>query len=286
MLCALFLTAGLDATVELTYMPDKPVLQDSALHVEIRQSTPNTNLVTEMDQKLQASILLQGDSGLPLYRGPFAMQFTLRELAVDLTANGSTVSFNAKQPNTSLFLAEVNDMIDRPITLNFNEKHKLQPSTSDVRQLTKELPVLGDIHPHGLIDELFVHLFALAGTPLEAEKEIIIDTDDMIGLWPKSITYTITSIDSDWINATINAQIPEATLSIDLQNDSDNTNDEALKIQIYGTLSGTVQWSRQNALVCNTSTVTTYQGSFAIAGQQWSLAFTLKHTITSKPENL
>jgi len=284
-MCLLILSTS-HASVELTYLPNRPVTQESHIHVKLYQSLPGIKIDASMDQRLAATLTIVDRSDLPVTLPPINMLFTMKKMQVDLESNGTKISYDVKSPETSLFLAEVNDIINKPVKLHFDENFQLFGDTPDISQLSKELPILGDLQPSAFINELFQHLFSLAGKQLEEGEVYTIEpSDESIGLPPKQINYTIKKIDEDTITAIFNGDIKEKKYDMDVEIKIGEDNQEIVGFSTKGKLTGEVSWNRKNALNYTLHSETNYIGHFNIASWEWLMEVSLVHDVTSTEGN-
>lgn len=278
----LLLVGGcLSAEVELTFLPNKTVKQESTLTIELQQYLPSVRLNATMEQKLLADVKIVDRSDLPVSRPPINMLFTLRDLSVHLSANDKEAEYEVNKPSTSLFLAEIHDMIDEPIKLRFDDQFRLMSDTPGLVQLSKELPILSQVHPQSLIEELFQHQFALAGRSLEQGKSYTIDFDDMVGVQPHSITYTVIDINDKEIIATMKGEIPTSSMNMEVEIPIGDVMHDVVRFVINGEFSGTVRWSRSNALQYTLDAVTSYHGVYKIAEWEWTMDLNIKHRVST-----
>ncbi|MEC7840359.1 MAG: hypothetical protein VX777_10010 [Chlamydiota bacterium] len=273
------------AKEELIYLPNKPTTHNSRMKLTLFQSLPGIKVDAAMDQKLDYALTIVDRSDLPVSQPPINMLFDLKNLQVELKSNGTTISYDVKNPETSIFLAEVNNIIDKPIKLHFDKNFQLKGDTPDIAQLTKELPILGNLHPRSFINELFQHLFALAEKKLAVGEVYSIEPPkDSAGIPPKIIQYTVTKITDDTITATIKGQIEEEKYNMGVEVTLNKDSQETVGLSLYGDLNGEVTWNRKNALDYTLHTETNYLGTFNVATWEWTMEASLIHDITTIKE--
>lgn len=271
--------------VELLFLPNKTVFQESRLKLEVQQSLPIGKIHTAMEQDLAADVKLVDRSNLPISRPPIHMIFTLKDLFVRLRANDKEVEYQVNKPNTSLFLAEIRDMIDKPIKLDFDEEFHLLPDTPGLVQLSKELPILSQIHPQSLAEELFHYPFALAGQSLEVNRSYDIPFAKGVGLQPKVMTYTVTEINDEEIVAQMKGDIPSSTFDMQIEIPLGESMQDSIRLVMSGGVAGEVRWNRSNALIYALNTKTNYRGSYQIAGKKSIVEIELTHKVEAREAN-
>lgn len=256
----------LEANVELLFLPNTPVTQKSVL--KITQKDLNESSV--MQQTLEASFFLKDKSDLPLNRAPFEIIFTLKELLVDIESHQLKTSFDAKKPNTSLLLAEIKDLIDKPVKLKFDKDYKLQANLLSLQQITKELPMLGDLDPQAFIENFFEYLFALAGRELNVGGVITIENKTKkTSIFPQTVTYVITSIDNNWICADFSSKL-------DIEEKHPST-----APQISGNAIGKARWKKNNALIYHVDLDSSYNIDVNSPRGKKNIPLTINYSITS-----
>lgn len=269
---------GLFAEIELAFVPNRPVQQESRLTIQLQQSLPGMQLQATMQERLMADVKMVDRADLPINRPPFNLLFTLKDLTVCLQTGDKQVEYQVNKPNTSLFLAEIHDMIDKPIKLYFDEKCHLLPHTPGIVQLAKELPLLSQIHPQSLAEELFQHQFSLAGRPLIVNKSYTILLKGM-GMQPKSLIYTITSINDQEIVATLKGDIPSTSFAMQTEVLTSNILRKGIRLTVDGLISGEIRWSRSNALLYALKLKTIYRGIYLATGFKGSLNLEMQQEV-------
>jgi hypothetical protein len=282
-ICFFFLCAGcLSAEVELTFLPNKPVQQKSQLTIHLQQYLPSIRLNATMEQKLTADVSIVERSDLPVSQPPINILFTLKDLTIDLRANDKEASYQVNKPNTSLFLAEIQDMIDEPIKLRFDDHFRLKPDTIGLVQLSKELPILSQIHPQSFIEELFQHQFALANRQLEVGKTYTIKINEGVGIKPTSIAYSVIDINKDEIVAEMKGNIPPIIIDMPIEIPIGDVLYDTVHLTVDGEFSGEVRWSRKNALLYTLKVATTYRGVYQIADWEWTMDLDIHHQVDTQ----
>ncbi|MEM1282851.1 MAG: hypothetical protein AAGG81_04785 [Chlamydiota bacterium] len=277
----LLLGGSLYGEVELIFLPNKSTQQKSILTIELQQYLPGVNMHATMEHKLLADVKIVDRSDLPVSHPPLNMLFTLKDLSVNLRANDKEAEYQVNKPNTSLFLAEVEDMVGKPIKLYFNEQFRLMPHTPGLLQLSKELPILNQIHPQSLIEELFQHQFAIAGRSLIKDESYVVEINDVVGLQPNSITYTVKEINNKEIIADIKGELSKSSINLGVEIPIGDEMQEVVRLVVEGDLSGTVRWNRSNALIYSLETTTNYHGIYQIVDWEWSMHLTIKHQVNA-----
>lgn len=268
---------------QLIYLPNTPVLLHSIFSAELEQSPPNLSFKSTLHQELEASILLNNPANLPIAEGPLDMTFKLLDLKVDLQANNISTHFNAKKPETSLFLAEIKDILNRPLRIYFDHSLHMRPETTELQQLAKELPILSNMHPQSLVEELFQHLFSLAGKKLSVgDSFTIVGETPSPDITPQIINYQISDIDNKHIKARLigSIKLPPTPLKTTIQS-ADKTKMTAM-LNLKGEMEGEIIWQRNNALIHELQIKAVYQGSINGEQSKWPIRLELKHSLNSK----
>ena len=281
-LSSCLLAAG-SSTVRLQYAPHVPVVQNTVLTLSMNQSLPALKLDTEAMQNLRAQLTLVSDQReVSVPQPPLDMLFVLRGLNINLKANGEAISFDSSKPGSTLMMAQVAKMIDRPIKLHFNDDFSVNGETQDLEAILRELPVLRELEPMALFQELFQHLFALAGKDLSIGDQIL-RTVPQNKTGPSSYEYVVTAITDQEIQAALNGRIEPRTITLNKVLKMDEKTEEKVELSVSGTVSGRVSWNRQNAMIYNAQIEHVFSGVLKIADWEWKLTAKLNSdTTTSK----
>lgn len=284
-LFTIYILQPLSATVELSFLPNRPVRQESTLSLKLEQYLPHIQINSVMEQTMEADLVIVDRSDLPVHTPPINILFTLKNLNATIKSQEGESSYAVDHPGTSLFLAEINDMVNKPIKLYFDEKFQLKADTPDIVQLAKELPILSEIHPQSFIQEFFEHLFSLAGKELTVGKEMQIEQQQSgMGLKPNFLTYTISSIDEQAIHANLSGKLQEFVKEIPFELSLSEPPDSSIQLTLNGDIEGDISWDRKNALLYTLDASTHYHGQFTIASWQWNMDLTLSHQVHSFPQ--
>lgn len=283
LLSCCLLAAGA-SSVKLQYLPHIPVTQNTQLTLTIDQSLPALKLDTVAGQNLRAQLtVLSEQREGSITQPPLDMVFVLQGLNINLKANGETASFDSSMPGSSLMMAQVAKMIGRPIKLHFEENLSVDGGVQDIDALLRELPVLKDLEPKALLQELFQYLFALAGKELSVGDQILRTMPASKSIYsPLAFEYVVTAITDQEIQAALNGRIEPRTITLNKALKMDENTEEKVELSVSGTVSGRIAWNRQNAMIYHAQIEHVFSGILKIADWEWKLTATLNNDTATK----
>ena len=280
----LCLQAAGPSTVKLQYLPHTPVMQHTHLILSIDQALPALKLDTEAQQNLQAQLILLSEQreGAVL-QPPLDLIFQLRGMKINLKANGETASFDSSHPGSSLMMAQVAKMIDRPIKLHFEDDFTIDGGAQNLDLLLRELPVVKELEPQALLQDLFRHLFALAGKELSMGDQILRTLPPNKTIYsPSTYEYVVTAITDQEVQAALNGRIESRTIALNKSLKMDENTEEKAVLTVSGTVSGRITWNRQNAMIYHAEIEHVFSGLLKIADLEWKMTAKLNSDTTTK----
>ena len=254
----------------LQYLPNTPTTMEHQIRMSLDQSLPNLNLHLEATQTLTMEATIIGEqSDMPILQPPLEMRVSIKDYDAALTVDDHTMTFSTKNPQTSIYLAEIKELRDKPFTLTFNAEGKLINSSDTLKALMKELPLIGKMQTGDLGKNLTVFLFPLAGKDLEVGKTYTVE----------GVDYTITNVNDQDITASVERQQSpqEISLLIPPTLPVEKNGKESITLSSY--MQGTVTWNRNNSLVHHFQTTSQYKGELALGEWSWPVTFTIIHTL-------
>lgn len=204
----LSLELGADQPVRLQFT-NTPVEQTNELAIEMHQSLPGIKLDANSQEAFRAIVKLVGeDSYSPITQPPLELNYTLKEMKIDLNINGKPVRYHTSEPAASVEVAQLSKVIDKPIPLRFTEGFALDPKNKELQKLIQDYPVLDEINFDEVLRELFIYVFALAGKDLTVGSnfQVKFPADITSGV-PIYLNYEITKIDDQAIQANMSGNI-------------------------------------------------------------------------------
>jgi hypothetical protein len=274
---------AVEAPVRLQYLSDIPIRQTSKLTIDIDESFPNFKLNAKSKQSLQFILTIVTEQpDLPILQPPFDLTLVLKDFTIDLNANEESTAFDAKNPGSSIHMAQFSQMLDKPIHLRFNEDFTIQIPSQDLEKFTRELPVLKDIKPEIFLNELFQPLFALIGKDLfvgfKFQHKVPTEPDIPV---PAVVNYEVTDIDDQAIVATFYGTIEPKTITLSSPLQFNKETNEIAELMLSGSLQGDISWNRKNALLYGLQAEYLYKGILKFGEWEWMMHVTIVHKVSS-----
>jgi hypothetical protein len=282
----LLFVPGLNAeniTSRLEYLPNIPIIQCCELVIELNQSFPGLKLNTQAHQTLTALLSVAGErSSIPVLNAPLTLNFTLKDLKVDLKVNDEETKFDVNDPTAALEIALLARIVDRPIQLHFDSHFVLEDHPEELKQILWQSPMLQEFYPQSLIQELFQHLFAIAGQDVAAGMHLQRQgpKHPLTGIAPQ-IYYEITSANDQEVQASFNGKIDKQTVSLSHPPTEGNPR-KPMELTLSGNTNGRVVWNRHHALVYHLNAEYLYEGVFKVGGMDWPITIKIYQKIESK----
>ena len=262
----------------LQYIPNIPVYLTSETKIDIHQSLPGLSLATKGGQELKAVLKVSENSThLTAVQPPFDLSFILTGLKINLSVNDEALHFDSSDEGSSLFLNQVSKMIERPVTLTVDNEYLIDGESSDLTQMTNELPVLKEVNPSSLLIELLQPIFALGGEELTVGKTF--ERDGKEGshtVLPDVIYYRISNIDDYSVTAEISGEVDKKTFNLAGKVALDEKEEEIVAVSLSGQMQGNVQWNRDNAMLHTLSLHYSYSAKFRMGKFEWLVTANLE----------
>lgn len=278
-LFASFLHAG-DPAVRLQYLPGVTLKHNCNITFSIKELQPGLNINSQAKQKIEFLTSISSDHlDIPITQPPLTLNFTLKNLSVDLVTNKVSRIFDTKNPN-SLIFKQVSEIIDKPIPLHFGPGFVMENSP-EIENLLKKFPLLRNLRPEFFLAQLFEPLFALAG------KDLTVGTkfqhkipNDAVSPLPSILNYQVTEINDQDISATFDGKIEQKLLSLTIPFKL-NDRQEKIEVVLSGTQKGEIHWNRKNALLYNLKTNFLYSALLKIGEFDWMIHIDLEQELDS-----
>ncbi len=283
----LSLELGADQPVRLQFT-NTPVEQTNELAIEMHQSLPGIKLDANSQEAFRAIVKLVGeDSYSPITQPPLELNYTLKEMKIDLNINGKPVRYHTSEPAASVEVAQLSKVIDKPIPLRFTEGFALDPKNKELQKLIQDYPVLDEINFDEVLRELFIYVFALAGKDLTVGSnfQVKFPADITSGV-PIYLNYEITKIDDQAIQANMSGNIDVKGMKLENKLVLEGGKEEEAQMSLSGKITGTATWNRKDALIHQTDSQFVLKGNVKIAELEWPINVTGDIKIKSKPVSL
>jgi len=241
-----------EEAVELSYVPNKPVVQSMITEHHFQQTSDGDITKGDITQKLVTNITLNAElNELPISEGPSTLALTLQRMSGSVLIDEESFSYDSENPEKSMEIAELKELVDRPMTFKLTKNLKLERDSEEFNQAMKELPATQSLQLQNAIFEGLEQTFALAGRKLQEDKTIT-DSNYHFQIFEESIpvSYRISKIDKETIEAELTFSVPQEKRDIEIGKGSDG---DAITIPAMVSASGegTVTWNRSNALLYN-----------------------------------
>lgn len=227
--------------LQLNYLPNVPVHLKSTVEWHMGNPLPNHLIDTLGTQVVATDLLLKGETGIPQQNPPFNLIVTLKNLQLDTVTNGIPAGFSTPSPSSSLPLAQVQRLLNRPIPLLFDAKGVILEKNDSFQQIYKELPALQKMRLTAILTEWFNPLFALAGKELKVGAKYSVELEK--NAFTPHFEYEVIEINDQEVKAQFTGQVDKTDVNLATLQTC---------LNLTGTIKGQVTWKRQNALLCNT----------------------------------
>lgn len=273
----------------LQYQTNQPVILNSEFKIRSFANLPGLEMTTTGKQQLEAVLTIepQDESNLPISTPPFDLTFILKSILIDLQANNEKIYFDTREENnnTSLYLSQVSKIVDRPIKLRVESSDPITLSSDDLNQITYELPVLKDVNPENLLQDIISYIFTLSGEDLTVGKKIDKKSAGLYSM-PESLSYEISKIDNYHIYGIIKGDIDKRKFQLNKQIEINEKEKETPNVELSGSFVGKIKWNRDNALLFDLNIEYNYSALFQLGDQVWKMDFSMEVNNRSSLYNL
>ena len=220
---------------QVYYFSDRPVSFTSTLLVDIEQNFPSFDLDGKIEQKVRGEVTVVSEQPMtPLFVLPYDISFVLRDMHVDMVFNGDKSSHDIKNPGTSLFLAQVAEIVNKPIKLRLGEDRIIHDEAGLLKKALKENPALSSLSLNNFFNDLLEFPFALACEELTVGKSF--QRVQLNEFGSQDLIFQIIAITPKTITAKVKGGIPSQKV-------------DRLGLSFKGRCEGIVTWSRANPLI-------------------------------------
>lgn len=269
-----------DPAVRLQYLPGVTVKHNCTMTFSLKELQPGLNINSQAKQKMEFLTSISSDHlDIPITQPPLTLNFTLKNLSVDLVTNKVSRIFDTKNPN-SLMIKQVSEIIDKPIPLHFGPEFVME-SSPEIENLLKKFPMMRKLRPEFFLAQLLEPLFALAGKDLAVGTKFQHKTpNDAISPLPSVLNYQVTEINDQDVSATFDGKIEEKLLSLTIPFKL-NDRQEKVEVVLSGTQKGEILWNRKNALLYNLKANFLYSALLKIGEFDWMIHMDLEQALES-----
>lgn len=284
-LLAFFFPCSAATAAQLQYLSEFPVQHTSKLSLDVQESLPILNFTTKGNQVLKFDLVVQnGSNKLPLVKLPLALQLTLRDLFISLKVNGEELTFDPRGEKVSVPLIQLGQLIDKPMQFIIDSNGYLIDKSDVFATIYKHQPALKDLSIPLMLNEMFFHLFGLAGREFAiGEKIKVAAMPDPSNSLPASITYEILDINDHVITARMEGSIEPRSFSFDPLMGADMGVSKKVEMKLTGDTQGTISWNRTNALLYTLNNHYRYQAEMKFGEMRWNLQMTISNVSSSMP---
>lgn len=274
--------------VRLQYMTDEPLELVAVHSIDITQTVPGIKFSASGLQTLTASLTIEGEhKQQPIFQPPLDGIIKFKNFRIDLNANQDTISFDSRQPGSSLLMAQLAKVIDRPIRFHINKKLAIDKTSEDLTNLVKEFPVLKEIDPHSMLEGIFQPVFALMGKDLTPGSKIQIKgVQGTFGVFPTNLIYEIESITDQNVTANVSGALEPQKLKLTGVMEVEDKKFEKIALIFSGNFNGKQTWDRENALLFKLTGDYQINGMLKIAEWEWPLSLTIKVDMGTRKQRL
>lgn len=277
-----------DAPVKLQFNTGSPVEMVTTQTFTINQAIPGFDFKGEGVQTITSLLTLKSlNSTKQQSKPPFTLDWTLKVIQVDFSANDHSIAFDSRQPQNSLLSKELAKWVDRPIQLTIDTNLKLERNSEELDKFIKKFPAIQEIDPYTFLEGIILPIFGIADQ--EIVKGASISRSNLrgdFGIALTSLKYDITEITDRLVTANFQGTIEPKDLPLKSIFGNGKEGSELLQINVAGTVEGTVSWDRSNALLCQLSGNCDYRCKIKIAGIEVPLNAKLKTTLQTIPSSI
>lgn len=259
--------------VKLQFTPQVPVVQTNEVVIEMRQSLPGVKLETTSREVFQAVVkVIDDQTGMAIAEPPIDLSYMLKNAKIELKINDREVKYDTQEPAVTVESAELSKLVDKPIKLRFEEGFALAQENPELTKLLNDFQVLQDIDLRGVLKEIFIYVFALAGKDLKVGANFQVDfPSDLTANVPIRVNYEVVKIDDQIIQANMTASIDAKSIKLEKSLELHSGKLEEIAMSLNGKVTGKATWNRSNALLHDTDTAFTLTGTLKIAQLEWPL---------------
>jgi hypothetical protein len=281
----LLLPNSMVIAVYLQYLPAIPVQHTSKLTFEVQESLPILNLTSKGHQLLKFDLILKDDGkNKPLVKLPFALTLKLKDLFVYLNINGIELTIDPRGEKVSVPFVQLAQLLDKPMQFIIDPHGFLVADGDTFKTIFKQQPALKGLSLELLLNEMFFHLFSLCGEELTLGKKLKKATlPDPYHSLPPEITYTITEINDEEIQASMEGSITPKTIAFETSLNADAEKNQKVEMKLSGETKGTISWKRSNALLYTLNNQYHYQAEVTFGDQHWTMQMMISNASSSSP---
>lgn len=262
----LFVSAAV-AGDEFYYISDRPVSFTSTLLIDIQQRFPSYSLDGMMEQKVKGEVSVVSEQpNAPLFSLPYDLVFVLKDMHVDLAFNGDKSSHDIRDPGTSLILAQMGGILDKPIKLRFGSDRNIYDQEGVLRKVLKENPALTTLSLNNFFNDLLELPLALAGEELSVGKKFRRQQNKEFG--SQDLYFEIVAINAKTVSAKVRGEVPRHKV-------------DAFGLWFRGNCEGVVTWSRVNPLICASDMRYRYEGEMQIDEGYGAMEYIMQHKVVA-----
>jgi hypothetical protein len=267
LICPLRINAQ-EESLYLHYLPGQTAIQNNAITVDFLENS-------QYKQAVESHFTFTSQqSDFPVFQGPMDAQYVFKKIKFEYLTPEENFSYDTENPALSHMDSELaahctqlNQLINRPLMLHFNNDLKLENKTDAYQDLLSELPLI-QIFPQDFFNDSFSHAFALAGQELKVGKTYQKVMHFAESITPYTVNYTILKITDEEVSALIFGEVEFQETESDFLVEED-VGEQPLKVEFHfkGKITGKGIWNRQNALIYQIDTISNFKGGTTIQSQ-------------------
>ncbi|MBA2726972.1 MAG: hypothetical protein H0U49_02220 [Parachlamydiaceae bacterium] len=277
-----------EAPLKLQFSTGTPVEMVTTQTYTINQVIPAFNLKVEGTQTITSLLTLRGlNSPKQQTKPPFSLDWTLKVIQLNFSANDHTIAFDSRQPQNSLLSKELAKWVDHPIQLTIDPSLSLERNSEELDKFIKKFPAIQELDPYTFLEGVILPIFGIA------DQEIIkggsISRTNLrgdFGIALSVLKYEITEITDRLVTARFQGTIEPKDLPLKNIFGNGKEGSELLQVNVAGTVEGTISWDKSNALLCRLSGDCDYRCKIKIAGLEVPLTAKLKTTLQTMPASI
>lgn len=280
------LVLGNSANVALMYRPDIYVSHRVTTQVTLEQQLPGLEFTSGIDQTLDVETLILGEEGEETVQAPIDIELLIKRLQLKLRANRSTVIVDSETDRDAPEIAQMRQVLNRPLHFHFDKDYAMNGPTDDLRRLSQDMPTLMTFFNQRFFEDVFRHVFVFAGQEVgagtKATAQLSIGESSPM---PIPIEYEVTVANFKEVEAKIQGEVEKFQTWMDpgfaIQN-PDAQGETKVSLEISGYVTGKVRWDRRHAMLHQLQLEHVYDASFQVGDLTWPLRLSIVQRVESR----
>ena len=277
-----------EAPIKLQFNTGTPVEMVTTQTFTIDQLIPGFDFTAEGSQTITSLLTLRGlDSAKQLTKPPFLLDWTLKVIQMNISANEHAINFDSRQPQNSLLSKELAKWVDRPLQLTIDLNLNLERTSEDLGKFIKKYPAIQELDPYTFLEGIILPIFGLADQELVKGTSITrSNLHGDLGINLSTLKYDVTEITDRHVTAHFQGSIGPNDLPLRSIFGNGKEGSELMQVNVAGNVEGIVTWDRSNALLCQIAGDCDYRCKLKIAGMEIPLSAKLKTTLQTAPASV